>query len=134
MNFSFNSLWFLKSLNLIPLLDTLSSYAGPIPLPVVPIFLLPFFWFSLRVSIYLYIGRIRKQSEDIIKLEEFTWMPWLVIFSISFSRWIGSTTTPFPIIESFCLTIPLGNNDSLNVFLFITNVGLFNNFINTKQI
>ena len=49
-------------------------------------------------------------------------MPWLVISLISFSRWIGSTTTPLPIIESFFLTIPLGNNDNLNVFEFITSV------------
>ena len=30
--------------------------------------------------------------------------------------------TPLPMIESFCLTIPLGNNDNLNVFEFITSV------------
>jgi len=50
--FSFNTILLAKSAKRIALLPTLSSYAGPIPLPVVPILLGPFLS-SLISSIFL---------------------------------------------------------------------------------
>ena len=100
-------------MTLIDLLPTLSSYAGPIPLLVVPI--LPFpAASSLISSISLWNGKIKFADSDIIKLLISTLTPLDLISSISSSKAHGSTTTPLPIIDIlFFLTIPEGNSLSL---------------------
>ena len=104
------------------LLPTLSSYAGPIPRLVVPIFPLPAAS-SLISSISLWKGRIRLADSEIIKLSTSTTTPLDLISSISSNKAHGSITTPLPIMEIlFFLTIPEGNNLNLYVIPSITNV------------
>ena len=104
------------------LLPTLSSYAGPIPRLVVPIFPLPAAS-SLISSISLWKGRIRFADSEIIKLSTSTTTPLDLISSISSNKAQGSTTTPLPMIEIlFFLTMPDGSNLNLYVTPSITNV------------
>ena len=89
------------------LLPTLSSYAGPIPLLVVPILESFELRCSLMISKFLCTGRINDAFSAIFKL----------LWSIKTSCWVkvsnssanaqGSITTPLPIIETLSfLTIP----------------------------
>ena len=78
---------------------------------------------SLISSISLWNGKIKFAASEIIKLLIFTSTPFDFISSISSSKAQGSTTTPFPIIETlFFLTIPDGSNLNLYVTPSITNV------------
>ena len=95
------------------LLPTLSSYAGPIPFLVVPIFSLPA-WFSLISSNSLWNGKINVTASEIIKFLSFMSIPLDFSSLISSNKAQGSTTTPLPIIEIlFFLTIPDGRRLSL---------------------
>jgi len=103
----------LRSITLMDLLPTLSSYAGPIPRLVVPILLFPAAS-SLISSISLWKGKIKFADSEIIKLFTFTSTPLDFISSISSNKAHGSTTTPLPIIDILpFLTIPDGNNLNL---------------------
>ena len=105
----------LKSPKRMALLPTLSSYAGPIPLPVVPILLGPFLC-SLILSMFLWKLKIIVAFSETIRFFGVIRKPIFFNFSISSNNATGFTTTPFPIIEIvFFLIIPEGiNRDLLN--------------------
>ena len=104
------------------LLPTLSSYAGPIPRPVVPILFGPFL-FSLILSIFLWKLNIIVALSEIIKFLGLIFKPNFFNLSISSSKAIGFTTTPFPIIDKVSfLIIPEGIRLKAIFFLFTTIV------------
>ena len=95
---------FPKSPNLTALLAILSSYDGPIPLPVVPIdsFL------SLTLSILIWLGRINAQPELTKNLLS-KFIPASTRSFISLSRASKDKTTPLPITQfTFGWRIPEG--------------------------
>jgi hypothetical protein len=98
----------------------LSSYAGPIPLPVVPILFLPFCT-SLIWSISLWKLNIKHAFSEIKRFFFVIFIPDFFNFSISSIKALGLTTTPLPIIETLLsLIIPDGSRLNAIFFLFTT--------------
>ena len=100
----------------------MSSYAGPIPLPVVPIFLPPAIS-SLSLSNSLWKGRISETFSAIMRFFFEILIPKFSKESISFFKAQGSKTTPLPIIDILSsLKIPEGSKDNLKILSPVTIV------------
>jgi len=102
-----------KSFTRIARLPTLSSYAGPMPRPVVPI--LPAPAASSRIlSSSLCSGKISVALPAMRKFSRLIETPCLVSFSISAINAQGSITTPLPIIDNLPgRKMPEGKSDNL---------------------